>query len=208
MARILFVVVVLLVGGLTYLTINYSKDSYLLLPVSDKILTNTPATDYQSWIEYASPDGQFKVLFPTPPQIVSDKASDPKTKAIKKYQMYMSEKKDGTIFMINLITFPNAQDATLAQDDVLANVMNDMLVSNPDNHLVVMQEGEYHKHKSLDFVIENATFGYNVRTFATDKTLVVLSCVYKKGALIPKDFEFFLNSFEFTPITQTEKSKK
>lgn len=209
MARFLFILMVVIVGGLSFLAVYYAKDSYKVLPMADKdenaLESQLDAeTDYQNWQEFASPSSTFKVLVPSTPQHVSDKSSDPKTQTIRKDDVYIAEKKNGNVFMIHIITFQNKKEAKTAEDELLQNFLNDMLASNPNNKLVASQPAIYKGQRSLDFVIENETFNYDVREFVHENTLIVLSNVSRKNSHNLKDFQFFINSFEFTPSHQND----
>lgn len=207
MTRFLLIVLVLVVGGMSYLAIRYAKESYKVLPMNDLPAVDLETqldseSDYQNWQEFSPPSSLFKVLMPANPQHVSDKTSDPKTKTLRKDDVYIAEKKNGTVFMIHMITFQDQNEAKAAEEDLLHNFMNDMLVSNPNNKLVASQPSMYKGERSLDFVIENESFNYDVREFLHKNMLIVLSRVSRKPMHNVKEFEFFINSFEFAPIDQ------
>jgi hypothetical protein len=189
---------------LSYLAVHYAKDAYKVFPYKEEPIPmpTHAASDYQTWIEFTPNSGLFKVLMPSLPQHVADKINDPKTKSSKKYEIYMSEERDGTIYIVNLISFPDQNEVVLAQEELLNSVMNDMLISDPENNLVATQAGEYKGNKTLDFMIENKTLSYDVRAIAVDKVLIVLSSVTKLATHNPKDFEFFINSFELIPLKE------
>lgn len=209
MARFLLIVVLVIIGGLGYLAVHYMKDSYKVLPASDapenaleSQLDAETETDYQNWIEFSPPAGTFKVLMPSKPEHVSDKSNDPKTKIKRVDDVYLAERKNGSVFMIHLITYPDQQQAMTAEEGLLENFMHDMLASNPNNKLVASQPAMFKGQKALDFVIENDSFNYDVRTFLENKTVIVLASIAKKPFHNVKDFEFFINSFELSPADQ------
>lgn len=204
MARFLFILVVALIAGMSFLAVRYAKDSYKVLPMSDQAENQLESTlesekDYENWQEFAPSSGAFKVLVPSTPQHVSDKTNDPKTKSARRDDVYIAEKKNGNVLMIHMITYEDQREAQGAEEDLLQNFMNDMLASNPQNKLVNSTPALYKGKKSLDFVIENETFNYDVRAFLHKNTVVVLSSVSRKPFHDIKDFEFFINSFEFIP---------
>lgn len=207
MARFLLIVIIVIVGGMSYLAVRYAKDAYMVLPMADGPENQLEEeidseTDYQNWQEFASPSAAFKVLMPSIPQHVSDKSRDPKTKSIRKDDVYIAEKKNGTIFMIHAITYQSETEAKAAEGSLLQQFMQDMLASNPSNKLVASQPAVYKGQQSLDFVIENDSFYYNVREFLYENSLIVLSSISRKPLQGIKDFKFFINSFEFTPVDQ------
>lgn len=210
MARLLLILIIVVVGGISYLAVRYAKDSYKILPMPDAPAERLEATldeepDYQNWQEFSPPSGAFKILLPVKPQHVSDKSSDPKTHLQRKDDLYIAEKKNGNVFMIHFINFHDAQEAKAAEDELLQNFMNDMLASNPNNKLVASQPSSFKGKKGLDFVIENDDFSYDVREFLHENNLIVLSSVSRKTSHNPKDFEFFINSFEFSAPEKTTK---
>lgn len=207
MARFLSIVVLVIIAGLSYLAIRYAKDSYMVLPASgqpETALENeiNNESDYQNWAEFSPPAGIFKVLMPSKPQHVSDKSNDPKTKMKRIDDVYIAEKKNGSVFMIHFITYQDQQKAFAAEDELLQDLMQDMLSSNPNNKLIDSKPALYKGRRALDFVIENDTFNYDFRTFVSGNTLVVLSGISKKSLHNKKDFEIFINSFELTPPDQ------
>lgn len=209
MARFLFILIVLVVGGMGFLAIYYAKDSYKVLPMADEPenaleIQLDKETDYENWQEFTSPSSTFRVLMPSTPQHVSDKSSDPKTQAIRKHDVYIAEKKNGNVFMIHLIKFHYKNEPKIPEDEVLQGFLDDMLASNPNNKLVASQSAMFNGQRSLDFVIENETFNYDVREFLKGDTLIVLSNISRKNSHNLNDFQFFINSFEFTPSQQND----
>jgi hypothetical protein len=166
-------------------------------------------THYETWREFTSPVGDFKVLVPNLPQHATDKIIDPQTKEPRKFDMYVSAKEDGTIFMISAISFPTAADER-TNERLLTSVINDMLARNVDNKLKMMQAGKFRHFQTMDFAIENNDVILGGKAFVHDKTLYVLSVVSKQGTLNSKDFDFFVNSFDVvsppnkTPTSQPE----
>lgn len=208
MKKFLWMIVFIFIVGVCYLAIHFAKDSYKLLPMNEAVELQAETleqSDYHNWQEFSSPAGDFKVLMPSLPQHISDKSNDSKSNEMRKIDVYMSEKKNGTIFMINLITLLDAK--SLVHEELLQNFMKDMLASNPNNTLIASQSTVFKGQKALDFVIENETFNYDVREFFIGNTLVVLSNVSRKPTHNIKDFEFFINSFEFVPLEQKDPKK-
>ena len=117
MFRYLLILVLFIVGGVGYAMLHFQKGEPAALPIALQKHT----TDYQDWEEYAPATGQFKVLMPSHPQYISDQTKDKKTNERRKYNTYISEKKNGTVFIINFITYPDQN--TLAE--YAANRLNE-----------------------------------------------------------------------------------
>src|ERR1700722_19749969 len=90
--------VVLIVVLASFIGFKYVQESYKILPIDQKQPTNITAFDFQKWHEFTAPTGKFKVLFPTLPQHATENVDDPKTNEKHKYDIFVSEKEDGTIF--------------------------------------------------------------------------------------------------------------
>jgi len=191
----LIVIVALIL--LSVLTLQFSKDSYKILPIenSDPAKVDLEKYNFQDWKEFAPPSGKFQVMLPTVPQQATENINDSETGETRHYDMYVSERLDGTIFMISLITFETAPSKQEAER-LLEDMMNDMVNSNPSNALENKSFGEYQGSPSLDFTITNTDININAKTFMTGKKMVVLTRVAPSSQNDPTEFNFFVNSFE------------
>lgn len=149
----------------------------------------------QKWHEFTSPSGSFKVLLPTLPQHATERLDDPKTKEKRQYDMYVSEKDNGTIFMISIITLLDQKEAKL-DESMLSSVMSDMLATNPENKVKLMQMGTYKQFPAIDFSIENNQLSIDGKAFIEGQTLYLLTSVGKINQYMKQEFDFFVNSFE------------
>lgn len=219
MTRILTIILIVIVVGSTYLVVSNSKNMYKILPIdAPEAVSETPemnaapstfaatptpaasngeAVNYAKWHLFAAPNGKFKVLFPALPQHASENVVDPKTKEVRQYDMYVSEKNDGTIFMITEIMFPAPVDTATA-DTLLKKAMNDMVESNPKNKLKTMSFKDTHSTKALNFAIQNEQIEISGEAFLAGETLYVLTTLGKAGSYNPKEFDFFTNSFQLS----------
>lgn len=182
---------------LTILTFWFSKETYKLLPINVKEAEKVDLDEYNfhEWKEYTSPSEAFTVLFPTLPQHATESIKDPKTGHIRNYDMYVSERMDGTIFMISLITFQQMQSNQDTQA-MLLNMMNDMVASNSENVLKADQPGKYLGYPSLDFTLSNNEHNIDAKTFMINNTMFVLTRITNEKNYNTSEFTFFLNSFE------------
>lgn len=152
---------------------------------------------FENWHEFASPDGDFKVMLPSLPQHASDMIKDKNSGEERKYDMFVSEKPDGSVFMINVITFLTPPDEK--QKDLLRRtMMNDVLKSNPDNNLLKAETTTFKDHPALDYTIENAEISVDSKVFVTNHALYALTRLVKKERHNQKEFDFFTNSFDLS----------
>ena len=202
MSKISTVFVTLAIIFIVIMGFRMMKDSYMLLPLKEQQPTNLTAFNFQDWHEFTAPSGNFKVLFPALPQHATENVDDPKTKEKRKYDMYVSQQDNGTIFMISRITFPDLGSKE-ESNEILKQIMNDMVASNPSNKLSMMQEGDYKGHPSIDFSIENGELTIDAKTFIVDDTLYILTRIVKSQNYTRDEFLFFVNSFELIPSGKT-----
>lgn len=193
----LFLIVALAL--LSVLTIRYSKDYYKILPLqnSDPAKVDLEKYNFQDWKEFESPNGKFQVMLPTIPQQATENIVDQKTGENRNYDMYVSERLNGTIFMISLITFESNPNAA-KQEMLLTEMMDDMVNSNPNNELISKAYSEYLGNQALDFRISSVDVNIDAKTFMVDNTMYVLSRVTPSSENDPSEFNFFVNSFELT----------
>lgn len=172
------------------------------LSASGASSTASNSSDFHNWHEFSPPSAKFKVLVPTPPQHATEKFEDPKTKENRKYDMYVSEADNGTIFIISQIAM--MEPTAKIDQNVLTNVMNDILSANPKSKLKNMQMGKYHENPSLDFSIENDQVNIDGKAFISGNTLFMLTSVAKLANYKKPEFDFFVNSFQLTPESEKQ----
>jgi hypothetical protein len=196
-----FVILALLLAGV--ITYQLSKDPSRLLPLKEEPPAGMESFDFQDWHLYKAPNGKFTVLLPTLPQNATENIKDQNTGENRKYDMYVSEKQDGTIFMINLITFEK-QIAENEKETLMRTMMNDMMESNPNNELRSVQVQKYKGFDALDFSFGNPEMVIDAKTFIVNDTLYVITRIAKEGNQQESEFKYFINSFEF-PETQKKE---
>lgn len=180
---------------LFFIGLGNIKDSYKLLPI-DASKEGAGTTKFSSWKDFHSPDQKFSVMMPAYPQNAKQSMKDPKTKEIRKYDMYVAEKEDGSLFMISLIQFPESKETP---EYIQKSVVNDLLASNPQNQLKSMKIGDYKGKKTLDFSITNNEMTVEGMAFSDGDTLYLLSAIFKNNSYNPEEFKYFVSSFDLTP---------
>jgi hypothetical protein len=202
MSKVSAVLVTLAIVFIGIMGFQMMKDSYKILPINDKQPANLTKFDFQNWHEFSAPSKTFKVLLPALPQRATENVDDPKTQEKRKYDMYVAQQDNGTIFMISLITFPNLESREEGYE-ILKQIMNDMIASNPSNKLNMMEEGDYKGYPTIDFSIENGELTIDAKTFIINETLYVLTRIGKSKDYTRDEFLFFINSFELIPSSET-----
>lgn len=152
-------------------------------------------SDFKDWKDFSVP-GVFKIRFPGDPQQAQEKLTDPKSKEKRGYNLYVATQQNGNAFMLNVITFPKERKEVNDESD-LNNVLADMLQSNASNRVEKSELKTEKNRKSLSFTIVNNHITVDGQVFKDGDRLFVLSTVSQNQFHNRKEFEYFVNSFEF-----------
>lgn len=189
--------VIITIGAVALISLfalHYIEIPNSLLTSKSSTVSELPETEKQKWHQFTvSPS--FEVQFPTLPQHATEKIEDPKTKEPRQYEMFVSEKDNGTIFMISIIKLLDVSKAKIDQS-ALSNVMSDMLNSTPNSKLKDMKMGSYKQYPSIDFSIENDQINIDGKVFLVNNTMYVLTSAAKMGVYKPQESKYFFDSFE------------
>lgn len=149
---------------------------------------------FSLWQEFKPQSGLFKVLLPNPPQYAKDLVPIAGSEQRLRYDIYASEKIDGTLFLISVITYPEESDVTSSMD-ILKQTVEELKRSKPDNEMTKVKESLYHNHQALDFSMVNREFRVEGKAFIVDKIVYVLSYGSRKSDFNATEYEHFVNSF-------------
>lgn len=154
-------------------------------PISDEIGTiNAQALP---WSEYTAPLGQFKVLLPTHPHHSKEERDN------KEYEIFLAPRDEGTLYSINLISFPENGGT---DENSLEKFLSDMLKRKPENLIKEMRKGKFQEGNAFDFTVNSEGTEITGKAFLVGKTLYVLSAISRDGKLNPQEFDFFIRSFQ------------
>ena len=177
------------------------------LPEAGVPLQNYAISHFDQWKEFTPRNGKFTVMFPIIPQHVSEILPFPGGKGNVKYDVYMAQEPDSSVFMISAIQYPEDFD-TSDSAMLLDSVMNDMLGGNPQNHLNSKQESQFQNYPSIDFSIINDEYLIRCKAFIQAKNLYVLSMIDHSMHRVDSDFVNFVNSFRINPVAMGEPVKR
>lgn len=177
---------------LLILAMIFFKDSYKVLPLQGS--DPSGVSKFADWREFKAPQGTFQAKFPTVPQHASQSVRDPKTQQLREYEMYVGEEGNGSIFMVSVIDFPNSKENP---ETLKKTIMNDLLVSNPQNQLKSMKVGTYKLFSTVDFVITGPDKTINGRVFSDGNNLYLLTGIFNNAYVELNEYEYFINSFEW-----------
>lgn len=189
MNKALIVAVVIILAILLFWEISTKKTSSQTPTAS----SSQPATSSSNWLEFHSPSGDFKALLPSTPQHLKNALAIPYTDKKRRYEIYATERQ-GQLFMINVITYPPDFNTSNA-NDILQGILDELLLSHPDNHLVDQKEAVYQNSPSIDFAISNTQFKVEGKAFMIGKSAYVLTYTAPKNDFNAQDYENFVSSF-------------
>lgn len=153
---------------------------------------------YTSWIDFIPKSGLFKVKLPSPPQYAKDFILQPGSSEKLRDDMYASEKIDGTLFLINVLTYPSMLDAK-SMDDLLHHSLEELRHNKPDNHLLKFEKTKFKKsYPSLDFSLENKHLQTEGKIIINENRIFTITYTAQSKDLDSEEFHYFINSFDFT----------
>ena len=91
----------------------YPRHQHEIVPVAQASMT--------TWHDYTSPQGKFHIKFPSLPHYATETLEDPATHEKRLYDFYLSSKDEGTIYAVNMITFPEKRLTIPSSCAILSN---------------------------------------------------------------------------------------
>lgn len=159
-----------------------------------------PAEAQSGWRHFLPSTGKFSVDLPVMPQQASEMINDAMTQQLRRYEMYVSEGADGTVYLINLITYPSDADMKDPQK-LFKSFIDDLLASNPRNQLISSTSAAHQGLDGMEFKMKTQDAIMNSKMFLEGSTLYVLSKV-SKTETDNGDFDKFVSSFRINGRTE------
>lgn len=151
---------------------------------------------YDSWWQFTSAIGGFKVMLPTQPLHATESLPVQGQSYSLNYQMYAAEDMAGTTYSVNMITYPDEVKFNNPRS-VLENVMNELAATNKAGELKAMAFGTFANTESLDFTIHTPQTIVDSRTFLVGQRLFLLTMIAKTQLHNADNYMYFADSFEF-----------
>lgn len=152
-------------------------------------------TDFAEWVLYTSPTASFQVFFPTLPQTASSVVTDPSTQEKKGLMTHISQHRDGTTYLVNVIVIPE-ESRDKGDEAALNEAIQQIVAANPNNQLKEIKNNTHKNNKAVDFAIENGKNEVIGKAIKQGNYIYVLTVMHPEGTIDPKEFNFFINSFE------------
>jgi hypothetical protein len=185
--------------GLIIIIIGVFFGYYLVKDINQhKEITedHTLAIGKEQWHHFFSPKGDFHVMLPTLPHQATEMKEDKEEKEKKEYTLFVSSKKDGTLFSIYLISFPEKKIEN--KKDFLMGFIKEMLSSNPKNAIKDLKAAPYRGLDTVDFNVQNEDTMTDGKAFIKNNTVYVLSTTANNKNRHQDEVDYFINSFNLS----------
>lgn len=170
---------------------------------SDK---NTESEAFATWKEFEPKSGLFKVMLPHLPQYAKDLVPIPGSDKKRRYDMYASEKIDGTLFLISAITYPPEVDMTDSHE-ILKQIVEELKNSKSDNQITNLKDSLFKTYHAEDFTIINKELQVEGKAFIVGNTVFVLSYVVKEDHFDSSEYQHYIDSFQLNPKNVASEEK-
>lgn len=180
------------------------KNTYKSLPGDFKSSTLPDSKVFSSWKEFVPQSRLFLVKLPSDPQYAKDLVAIPNSDQKRRFDMYASEKIDGTLFLVSIITYPDEADTSFTSD-ILRQTVEELMRNKPDNKLTKIQDNVFQLHPTLDFSFDSQQFHVEGKVIMVNKRVFVLSYVTRKNEFDPAEYQYFIDSFKLLdghPLTK------
>lgn len=202
MQRTFLIAASLIIAALILLWFLNIKKSWETLPVYPA--TEMPGASFQNWNMFNDPEKEFQVMFPTEPKNASKELRNDQTAEVSKQHVFVSEKNNGSIYMISRVEFPNA-DLIKDNGKVLKSAIDDLVQANPDNTLLSSKEQDYQGKKAVHFEIRNKDIYTQGIAFLRGRSLYVLTAISNQANRDDKEFQNFIASFQYNKAPELTK---
>ena len=151
-----------------------------------------------SWEKLHSIDGKCEIQFPTKPQHMEKVVPIYELNSYMKYDVYLSalEEKE-IVYMMVIAHYPTKIEES-KQLSSLEGFINGILNHKEEKKLIYASFSEYDNKNSLDFLVENQNRLFKGKAIIFQDRLYLIAMEYNQDEVVDKDFEKYLNSFNFS----------
>jgi hypothetical protein len=185
----------------------------LIIPVATYLFLPKPKLPKSEIKRPLSIDGAWKVFtskrftveLPGQPHHAHETSTVPDSKEKIGYDMYVTQSRLGTTFMINVIEYPPSFN-TDSSEPILTAVLNDIMAANDSNTIIHKEYGSFFNYPSIEFVLNNTQANLRVRAFLRDKTLFILSVADTDIDTLDGAFSKFVESFQLKTYNENSSA--
>jgi hypothetical protein len=160
--------------------------------------------NFATWNEFIPRSNLFKVLLPHAPQYGKDFLAIPKSEKKRRFDMYISEKIDGSLFLISVITYPPDYAAPPSNEMMRQNI-EELIQNKSDNKLTKISNRPFEGRNALDYTIESKDFHVAGRSIHDDHVVYMLTYITRNENFDQEEYEHFIQSFHLLNNGKGEK---
>jgi hypothetical protein len=159
-----------------------------------------------SWKEFTPQSRLFEVELPGTPQYAKDYLTIPNSDKKRRYDMYASEKLDGTVFLVSMITYPPESDIS-SPEAILRQNIEELAYNKGGNRVSHLSKSSFQGYEARDFTIDNPEFHVEGKAVQDDHTVYMLTYITRKGEFDPDEYKYFVSSFKILNKEAGSKQK-
>lgn len=160
--------------------------------------TNSAMPDYfadsNSWKEFNSVEGAFKVSLPTVPTHQTNSVNIPNTNITGTVELYSSEKGDSTYF-IQAIRYAGGIDVSNPQAN-LEGAFNGRASEIPNHKVISSKFGNFISNDSLDYLVQSDKYYIYGKMILVDQRMYSLEMACEMDKCSTTNYQTFINSFQ------------
>lgn len=180
----------LLAGALMIISVKNESSSMGVKPAEA-----LPVESISTWKQFIAPGGEFEVYMPELPQHLQNTLDIAKSEKKKKFEIYVTENRGGSVFMVYRISYP-LDFKTSNQQLILEDEINDIIVTNPNNRLVSSVETEYQGYPARKFELDNKDYTILGLAFMVEKVVYIITYATIDDEVNLNEFQRFVESFQ------------
>ncbi len=150
---------------------------------------------YSSWKTFTPSSGLFSIAVPNSPQYGNDLAAIAKTDLKKRYDVYAAEQVDGTLFLVNVISYPKDFQFPPSRDILKQNV-EELMHRHVHHNLGNFWDSRVENRNTLNFSFENDEYKMEGRSIHDGNRIYVLTYIAKKDGFDEENYRHFVDSFK------------
>lgn len=148
-----------------------------------------------TWKNFTPKSKLFEISLPNPPQYGKDFVEIPNSDKKRRYDLYASEKVDGTLFLVTVITYPFDHEIE-SSIDILDQNIQELMHSKENSQLNKLFQNVLDDRNYMDFNFESNGYSIEGRSIHDDHMVYMLTYISKKENVDEDEYEHFIHSFK------------
>lgn len=151
--------------------------------------------DFQTWQTFIPQSGLFEVSLPLPPHYGKDFVEIEGTDMKKRYDVYASERIDGTLLIVDAITYPPEYEVSSSRD-VLSQNIDELIRDKHYNVLKPVVKGNDKGINTVNFSFESQDYRIEGKAFHDHQIVYLLAYISRIDGFDEGAYQHFIDSFK------------